>query len=139
VKSAIPDATSLNRPLSSDEDSSELGDFIEDEQESGSASEVVRELVDTDDEGLYHCAACGNALFDSRAKYHSGTGWPSFTETVTPDAVELVENRSHGMIRTEVRCACCHSHLGHLFDDGPREAGGPRWCMNSVALDLRRG
>jgi peptide-methionine (S)-S-oxide reductase len=97
------------------------------------------EYVDTDDEGLYHCAACGNVLFESRAKYHSGTGWPSFTETVTPDAVELVEDRSHGMIRTEVRCARCHSHLGHLFDDGPREAGGQRWCMNSVALDLKRG
>ncbi len=97
------------------------------------------EYVDTDDEGLYHCAACGNALFESRAKYHSGTGWPSFTETVTPDAVELVEDRSHGMVRTEVRCARCHSHLGHLFDDGPREAGGQRWCMNSVALDLKRG
>ena len=96
------------------------------------------EYVDTDDEGLYHCAACGNALFDSRAKYHSGTGWPSFTETVTPDAVELVEDRSHGMVRTEVRCARCRSHLGHVFEDGPSEAGGQRWCMNSVALDLER-
>jgi methionine-R-sulfoxide reductase len=81
---------------------------------------------------------CGNALFDSRTKYHSGTRWPSFTETVSPDAVELVEDRSHGMVRTEVRCAPCHSHLGHVFDDGPREAGGRRWCMNSVALDLER-
>jgi methionine-R-sulfoxide reductase/methionine-S-sulfoxide reductase len=97
------------------------------------------EYVDTDDEGLYHCAACGNALFDSHAKYHSGSGWPSFTQTVTPDAVELVEDRSHGMVRTEVRCARCHSHLGHLFDDGPREAGGQRWCINSVALGLKRG
>jgi peptide-methionine (S)-S-oxide reductase len=96
------------------------------------------EYVDTDDDGLYHCAACGYALFDSRAKYHSGTGWPSFTETVSPDAVELVEDRSHGMVRTEVRCAPCHSHLGHVFDDGPRDAGGQRWCMNSVALDLER-
>src|SRR5918998_4339981 len=96
------------------------------------------EYVDTDEAGLYHCAACGNALFDGRAKYHSGTGWPSFTETVSPDAVELVEDRSHGMVRTEVRCARCHSHLGHVFDDGPREAGGQRWCMNSVALDLER-
>jgi peptide-methionine (S)-S-oxide reductase len=96
------------------------------------------EYVDTDEDGLYHCAACGNVLFDSRAKYHSGTGWPSFTKTVSPDAVELVEDHSHGMIRTEVRCARCHSHLGHVFDDGPREAGGQRWCMNSVALDLER-
>jgi peptide-methionine (S)-S-oxide reductase len=96
------------------------------------------EYVDTDDDGLYRCAACGNALFDSRAKYHSGTGWPSFTETVSPDAVELIEDRSHGMVRTEVRCARCRSHLGHVFEDGPREAGGQRWCMNSVALDLER-
>jgi peptide-methionine (S)-S-oxide reductase len=96
------------------------------------------EYVDTDEDGLYHCAACGNPLFDSRAKYHSGTGWPSFTETVSPDAVELIEDRTYGMVRTEVRCARCHSHLGHVFDDGPKEAGRQRWCMNSVALDLER-
>jgi peptide-methionine (S)-S-oxide reductase len=96
------------------------------------------EYVDTDDDGLYHCAACDNPLFDSGAKYHSGTGWPSFTETVSPDAVELVDDHSHGMVRTEVRCARCHSHLGHVFDDGPIEAGGQRWCMNSAALDLEQ-
>ena len=96
------------------------------------------EYVDADDDGLYHCAACGNPLFDSRAKYHSGTGWPSFTQTVSPEAVELVEDHSNGMVRTEARCARCHSHLGHLFDDGPGEVGGQRWCMNSVALDLER-
>jgi peptide-methionine (R)-S-oxide reductase len=95
-------------------------------------------VEDTDEDGLYHCAACGNALFDNRAKYHSGTGWPSFTETVSPDAVELLEDHSHRMVRTEVRCARCHSHLGHVFDDGPKEAGGQRWCMNSVAHDLER-
>ena len=95
------------------------------------------EYVDTDDDGLYRCAACGNPLFDSRTKFHSGTGWPSFTESVSPDAVELLEDRSHGMRRTEVRCARCHSHLGHVFDDGPRDAGGQRFCMNSLALDLQ--
>ncbi len=95
------------------------------------------EYVDTDDDGLYHCAACGNLLFDSQTKYHSGCGWPSFTEAVSPDAVTLIEDRSHGMIRTEVRCARCDSHLGHVFDDGPQEAGGQRWCMNSVAMDLQ--
>ena len=94
------------------------------------------EYVDTDDAGLYRCAACGNPLFDSRTKYHSGSGWPSFTEAISPDAVELLEDRSHGMVRTEVRCARCHSHLGHLFDDGPVAAGGQRFCMNSLALDL---
>ena len=96
------------------------------------------EYVDTDEDGLYRCAACGNELFDSRAKYHSCTGWPSFTETISLQAIELVDDLSHGMVRTEVRCARCHSHLGHVFDDDPREAGGQRWCMNSVALDLER-
>ncbi|MCA1718264.1 MAG: peptide-methionine (R)-S-oxide reductase MsrB [Actinobacteria bacterium] len=93
------------------------------------------EYVDADEDGLYRCAACSNALFDGRAKFHSGTGWPSFTEAVSPDAVELVEDRSLGVVRTEARCARCRSHLGHVFDDGPRETGGQRWCMNSVALD----
>jgi peptide-methionine (S)-S-oxide reductase len=94
------------------------------------------EYVDTEDDGVYRCRGCGNVLFDSGKKYHSGCGWPSFTETVSPDAVELREDRSYGMVRVEARCARCHSHLGHVFDDGPREAGGQRWCMNSVALDL---
>ena len=96
------------------------------------------EYVDTDDDGMYRCVACGNPLFDASTKFHSGTGWPSFTEAVSPDAVELVEDRSHGMVRTEARCARCHSHLGHVFDDGPQDAGGQRWCMNSCALDLER-
>ncbi|HET7479950.1 MAG TPA: peptide-methionine (S)-S-oxide reductase MsrA [Rubrobacteraceae bacterium] len=107
-------------------------------REAGTERPFSGEYVDTDDDGLYHCAACGNPLFDGRTKYHSGTGWPSFTEAVSPDAVELVEDHSHGMVRTEVRCARCHSHLGHVFDDGPRDAGGKRWCMNSLALDLER-
>lgn len=94
------------------------------------------EYVDTEDPGMYRCAACANPLFVSETKYHSGCGWPSFTETISPDAVELIEDRSHGMRRTEVRCARCHSHLGHVFDDGPVERGGQRYCMNSVSLDL---
>jgi len=93
---------------------------------------------DAEDPGLYRCLACGNPLFDSGKKFHSGSGWPSFTDALSPEAVELIEDRSHGMRRTEVRCARCHSHLGHLFDDGPREAGGKRFCMNSVSLDLER-
>jgi peptide-methionine (S)-S-oxide reductase len=105
-------------------------------RKAGTERAFTGEYVDTDDDGMYRCAACGNALFDSRAKYHSGTGWPSFTEAVSPDAVELLEDRSHGMLRTEVRCARCHSHLGHVFPDGPVQAGGQRYCMNSVALDL---
>jgi peptide-methionine (R)-S-oxide reductase len=96
------------------------------------------EYVDTDEDGLYHCAACGNPLFDGQAKYHSGTGWPSFTETVSPEAVELVEDRSHGMVRTEVRCARCHSHSATSSTTVRRKLGGQRWCMNSIALDLQR-
>jgi len=94
--------------------------------------------TDTEDAGLYRCGACGNPLFDSSTKYHSGSGWPSFTEAVSPDAVELIEDTSQGMRRTEVKCARCHSHLGHVFDDGPQEAGGQRWCMNSLSLDLEK-
>lgn len=106
-------------------------------RQAGTERPFSGEFVDTDDDGLYHCAACDAPLFDSRTKFHSGSGWPSFTASIAPDAVELIEDRSHGMVRTEVRCARCHSHLGHLFDDGPRDRGGQRWCMNSVALDLQ--
>ncbi len=105
-------------------------------RQAGTEQAFTGEHVDTEDGGLYRCGACGNPLFDSGAKFHSGSGWPSFTEAVSPEAVELLEDTSHGMRRTEVRCARCHSHLGHLFDDGPREAGGQRWCMNSLSLDL---
>lgn len=94
------------------------------------------EFTDLEADGAFRCAACGNPLFDGGAKYHSGSGWPSFTEAVSPDAVELIEDRSHGMTRVEVRCARCHSHLGHLFDDGPRDRGGLRFCMNGCALEL---
>ena len=106
-------------------------------RQAGTERPFTGQYVDTDDDGLYRCAACGNPLFDSRTKYHSGSGWPSFTEAISPGAVELLEDRSHGMIRTEVRCARCHSHLGHVFDDGPRQASGQRWCMNSCALDMQ--
>ena len=107
-------------------------------REAGTERPFSGEYVDTDTDGMYHCAACGNALFDAGTQFHSGTGWPSFTEAVSPEAVELIEDRTRGMVRTEARCARCHSHLGHVFEDGPREAGGQRWCMNSVALDLEQ-
>lgn len=90
---------------------------------------------DAKDEGVYRCAACETPLFRSDDKYDSGTGWPSFTRPVDADAVTTVEDRAHGMRRTEVRCAHCDSHLGHVFPDGPGPTG-ERYCMNSLALDL---
>lgn len=86
--------------------------------------------------GTYMCAACGNPLFASDAKFDSGTGWPSFDQAI-PGAVEEIQDNSHGMHRTEVVCARCKSHLGHIFNDGPT-ATGNRYCLNGVCLDLQK-
>ncbi len=85
--------------------------------------------------GLYTCAGCGASLFESDAKFDSGSGWPSFTQPALEGALEEVQDASHGMIRTEVRCARCEGHLGHVFPDGPGP-GGLRYCINSASMDF---
>jgi len=106
-------------------------------REAGTERPFTGEYNAVFEEGTYRCAACGNPLFDSTVKFDHGCGWPSFSEAI-PGSTEEIEDRSHGMIRTEVRCARCHSHLGHVFNDGPREMGGLRYCMNSVSIDLEQ-
>lgn len=103
-------------------------------REKGTEAPFTGEYVHTKEDGTYNCAACGNPLFSSDTKFDSGTGWPSFDDAL-PGAVRIESDDSHGMHRTEVVCAKCGSHLGHVFDDGPTESG-KRYCMNSVCLEL---
>ena len=92
---------------------------------------------DCKEPGLYRCVCCGNALFQSTTKFDSGSGWPSFYQPVSPDAVVEATDHTHGMVRTEIMCAACDAHLGHVFPDGPQPTG-LRYCINSVSLDLDR-
>ncbi len=87
--------------------------------------------------GMYRCVGCGQMLFKSDVKFDSGTGWPSFTDAI-PESITFHDDVSHGMRRTEVLCSKCGAHLGHLFNDGPRDKGGKRFCINSVCLNLEK-
>ena len=103
-------------------------------RERGTEAPFSGKLLHEKKDGVYTCSACGNPLFSSDAKFDSGTGWPSFDQAL-PGAVKNLPDTSHGSARTEIVCANCGSHLGHVFDDGPTETG-KRYCLNSICLDL---
>ena len=108
-------------------------------REGGTEPAFTGEYVHTEEDGMYHCAVCGTPLFSSKTKFDSESGWPAFTDPAIKDAVKLIDDDTHGMHRTEVRCARCDAHLGHVFPDGPKKNGKTcdRFCINSISLDLK--
>ncbi|MEB2786580.1 peptide-methionine (R)-S-oxide reductase MsrB [Algoriphagus persicinus] len=108
-------------------------------REKGTERAFTGEYCLNKETGIYECKACGNEIFHSSKKYDSGCGWPSFTAPVKPEAIDVHMDYTHGMIREEILCANCGSHLGHRFPDGPSDQGGIRYCINSVSLGFKNG
>ena len=107
-------------------------------REKGTEAPFAGQLLKNKDTGMYACAACGQDLFSSDTKFESGSGWPSFYDVVSEGNIKLQEDKSMGMVRTEVVCANCGGHLGHLFEDGPTDKTGLRYCINSSALSFKK-
>ena len=107
-------------------------------RQKGTEAPFTGKYYHTAEKGVYVCAACGNELFSSDRKYDSGSGWPSFDAPIAQEGVEMHHDASHGMERNEVVCSRCGAHLGHVFDDGPAETTGKRFCINSCSLELKK-